>query len=284
MKREVLLVVDMSNQVYKSTAAHQGLTSGRTFTGGLYGFLVGLSKTIEDTGADRVIVGCDSRPYVRSLEYPDYKGNRKNKEKTEQDELMLMAFKQSMSLVGDLCRTLNIPMWSVPGYEYDDLVAYAALRYGHQFETVVAMSNDSDLFQLLWLENFYVHRGKIGTFRLREFLAEWGGIRPQDLPIALAMTGTHNALDGIYGIGPKTAIKTLQDAKRWEAVYGEHEGLIKRNLGLIVLPHETFPFDTPLPEKETLRDPARALTRFCVPYDIQVTRSMNQAFDQILKG
>lgn len=159
MSRPTLLVVDLSNQVYKAVASHQGLTSKRVFTGGLYGFLVSLCVAIKETHAHEVVIGGDSRPYIRSRDYPMYKKLRAK----DPDDPILKAFQQSMGLVKDLCVELGLPIWMVPGFEYDDLIAHCIMKYRHRYGKIVAMSNDSDLYQLLWAKNFSIYKGKKGA-------------------------------------------------------------------------------------------------------------------------
>jgi DNA polymerase I len=278
-----LLVVDLSNQVYKATASHQGLTSGTTFTGGLYGFLMAISSAVKETGADHILIGADARPYLRSKEYPQYKQLRK-KDKSEQDELVLKAFQQSMGLVEKMLGILGIPVWRVPGFEYDDLVAHVVMKYRHRFELIVAHTNDSDIQQLLWTPGFAIFKGKKGggIYRRKDFDVEWKGISPKDLPKALALTGTHNDIEGVHGLGPVTAIKAIKDPAKMREIRSKHGHIMDRNLPLITLPHPSFPFEAvpPLPARKGLNH--RHLYKFCATYDIEVTKFMTDALDKVL--
>jgi 5'-3' exonuclease len=149
-----LLLVDLSYQVYRAAAAHPMLTSRRTFTGGLYGFFTTVAKMIRDTKATEVVFCQDLKPYKRSETYPQYKQLRKK----DADEELLMMFTQSMSLVLDAIRATGLPIWGVRGFEFDDLVAHAAIRYRHRFDTIWGGTNDSDVYQLFWCHNFKVYR------------------------------------------------------------------------------------------------------------------------------
>lgn len=277
-------MVDLSNQVYKATAAYQGLTSGTTFTGGLYGFLLAISKGIDECGADRVLVGADSKPYVRKQQFPGYKSNRPSSATmSEEDKLVMMARNQSMTLVRGLLEAVGLPVWSVPGFEYDDLVAHVVRKYRCRFAAVVAHSSDSDLCQLFYARNFYMHRGKKGFYLRSHFQAEWDGLTPDEFVQALCLTGTHNAVPGIHGVGPKTAIKAVRDRSKWDALVAKNKGVVERNRPLIELPHAQFPYEEQLPTAARVRDPVRELYKYCGRYDIEVTRAMANAFEQVCK-
>lgn len=280
--RERLLLVDLSNQVYKATSSHQGLTSGDVFTGGLFGFIVGLASAIKELRITRVVVAMDAPPYRRSLAYPDYKKLRKKKEKTEQDELMLMAFQQSMKLVKEFCAVASIPTWRLDGFEFDDLCAHAVRKYGRRFDQIIGWTNDSDLFQLLDCRNFYIYKGKKqgGLYGRAEFDAEYPGVKPEQIPLLLAMTGTHNDIAGIDRVGPKSAIKALKEPGYMRTLREAHGGIIDRNLPLIKLPHPDFPFDEDLPPPGRGYR-SRELYKFCSRYDIDVTKFITDALEAV---
>ena len=277
-----LLVVDLSNQVYKATSVNKGLTSGDTFTGGLFGFLMSLCTTINDVKADRVVIGTDTRPYIRSRDYPQYKELRK---KTADPEVKAL-FEESMILVRHFCQELGLPVWSVPGFEYDDLIAHCVVKYRHRFDNIVAYSNDSDMYQFMWCPRFKVYKGKKqgGLYGLKEFQQEWPGIEPRDLPRILAMTGTHNDVEGIAGVGPATALKAIKDPFKYRELRakGNNASVIDRNLPLITLPHPDFPFDEEIPRHTKKFVSPRPLYRYCSAYDITVQKYMTDALERVL--
>lgn len=275
-----LLLVDLSNQVYKATSSHQGLTSGDVFTGGLFGFIVGLASAIKELRINHVVVAMDSPPYRRSIDYPDYKKLRKKKEKTEQDELMLMAFRQSMKLAQEFCGVANIPTWRLEGFEFDDLCAHAVRKYGRRYDRIIGWTNDSDLYQLFDCRNFFIYKGKKqgGLYGRKEFDQEFPGLLPQDIPLFLAMTGTHNDIAGIDRVGPKSAMRALKEPGYMRTLREAHGHIIDRNLPLIKLPHPGFPFDLDLPPPGRGYQP-RELYRFCSRYDIEVTKFIIDALE-----
>lgn len=272
----VLLCVDLSYQVYRASAAHPMLTSRRTFTGGLYGFLQTFAKTVRETKATHVAFCQDRKPYLRSLDYPDYKRLRK----ANADEELLKMYKQSMSLVIDILEGAGMVIWGEDGFESDDMTAHCVMKYRHRFDRIYAASNDSDLFQLLWADNFYIYTKSIHDVWTRAGVMKEHGLTPDQFMLVTAMTGTHNDIAGITGVGPKTAKKAIEDPALMRKWRDSHGAIIDRNLGLIKLPHPKFPGQLALPET-THRFSDRELYKSLGRYDIDVTSSMINAFEQI---
>jgi 5'-3' exonuclease len=273
----VLLCIDMSYQVYRAAAAHPNLESRGVFTGGLYGFLATFGKMVRETRATHVAFCQDVKPYRRSLEYPEYKQLRKK----AADNALLEMYKESMALVLDVLDVLGIELWGIPGFESDDLIAHCARKYRHRFDAIYAGSNDSDLFQWLWVPNFAIYSDSIKTVMTGERLLKEHGLTPDQYMLMTAITGTHNDIAGIYGIGPDKAKKAMADPVRMRALREKDNAaaIIDRNLGLIRLPHPEFPADAALPDNHARFNP-RTLYRALSMYDIDSMPGVEQAFEQ----
>lgn len=280
MTPRVLLCVDMSFQVYRAAASHPMLTSRRTFTGGLYGFLTTLAKMVRETQATHIAFCQDRKPYRRSLMYPEYKQLRRK----NADEELLKMYKQSMALVLDILAGAGLTVWGIDGFESDDLIGHCATKYRHRFTKIYAGSNDSDLYQLFAVApNFYVYRKSITD--LMETRALWSQHRltPAQFMMASALQGTHNDIEGIKGVGVKTAATIATTAVLLRSYRERYADIIDRNLALIKLPHPDFPRDTTIPIRQADFNP-RALYRALGRYDIDVTPSIERAFLQIQQG
>lgn len=276
MTKKILLAVDLSYQCYRASAAHPMLTCDDVFTGGLYGFLQSWAKTVRDTGATHVVFCQDRKPYLRSASYPEYKLLRK---KNADDELLKM-HKQSMRLILDLLDALEMPVWGIPGFESDDLIGFCALRYGSTYDFIYAASNDSDLYQLLHIENFRIYAKDMSTVMSGKRLWRERNLTAGDHMLLTALTGTHNDIAGIAGVGPVNAFKAIKDPAIMRAQREKHGALIDRNLELIRLPHDDFPHDVRMPSYRGGFD-ERLLYRLLGRYDIDCTASMLAAFEQI---
>lgn len=274
-----LLVVDASYQIYRACAAHPELrTVDGEHTGGVYGFLQTFCKAVRETGATHAVLGLDSKPYVRSRDYPMYKkigrgGNPELKEMFDLAEPQVHWF----------MRECGIPLWRAAGFEFDDLCAHVVRRHRSRYEHVYAMTNDSDAFQLLDHPQFAIYKDHIRNVVDREALRRSTGLTPEQYMLSTALMGTHNSVEGITGVGIKTSQKAVKDPallRKYRDAYGE---LIERNLGLIRLPHPEFPNRVPVPGR-TDGFNARTLYRACAKYEIECTLTMVNAFEQLARG
>lgn len=271
-----LLCVDLSNQAYKASAAHPTLSSDGVFTGGLYGFMIAIAKAVGDTGATSIVLCTDSKPYRRTRLYPEYKLLRAN----TKDPVLAENANTTIAQVRELVKVVGWPIWSVPSFESDDLVAHTVIHYRHRYHNIIAMSNDSDLYQLFQWKHFQLYKGKKGLYTRNDYDKEWG-LPANQLVLALAMCGTHNEVEGIKGIGPVTARKMLlNDPAKYRATRERHLAVIERNESLIKLPHPDFPTTAQLPPYTCEYD-ERALQRFCARYEIQLQRWQSENFEKL---
>jgi DNA polymerase-1 len=277
--KKVLLCVDLSYQSYRASAANAKLTSRRIFTGGLYGFFMSFAAAVRETRATHVAICEDSKPYVRSEEYPDYKIFRAR----TADPVLKENHKVSMEMILDTLYECGINTWSVKGFESDDLIAHAVDIYEHRFDAIYAQSNDSDLYQLFDKENFHLYNDGMMKLWNGKRLAKELGITPQQYMMATALTGTHNDIEGIQGVGIKTALKALADASLMRKYRDSHGHIIDRNLQLIKLPHASFPRGERLPQHDAQQFNSRRLVRSLARYDIDTTSAMVNAFEQLLQ-
>lgn len=271
-----LLLVDLSNQAYKAAASHPTLTSSNgEFTGGLYGFIAAMAKAIDTTGATHVCICEDRRPYRRSQLYPEYKQIRV----VNKDKELAVKVTTTVEQIRKLCAVTGWPIWAVDEFEADDLIAHATIQYRHRFKKIVAMSGDSDLYQLFNWKHFEMFKGKQGTYRHEDYLKEWRGLSPGKLVMALALTGTHNDVEGIDGVGPVTAIHAMNNPEHLDTLVKLHADMFARNMELILLPHKDFPREEQMPLKDVYDE--RELQRFCARYDIQLQMWQAEAFGNV---
>lgn len=275
----VLLAVDFSNQLYKAAAAHGDLSSGAVFTGGLYGFMVSLAAAIYHTGATDVVLCRDSKPYLRSLIYPSYKLLRKG----NQDPELRRLYEESQPLVLEFARVCGLPVWAVPGFEADDLAGFVVRRYGWRFRLVVSMSNDGDLLQLMDHPRFRIYKDSKRPLVDAKALPCISGKRlsTSQYVRALALSGTHNEVEGIEGIGAIKSAKAVLDPIQWRQLLAQHRELIERNIALITLPHADLR-STRLPLSTKGEFDLRALYRFADRFDIDITPRIAESLEQVL--
>jgi 5'-3' exonuclease len=176
---------------------------------------------------------------------------------------------------------LGWPVWEHAGFESDDLIGHSLTQHRGRYESIVAMSNDSDLFQLFKYRQFSVYKGSAGLYTREDFDEEFEMLDPDTVPTFLALTGTHNEIEGIAGVGPKRARKIVEDTRLLRTVRSEHGDLIDRNIELITLPHGKFDKSIGIPKLGVQSFQERNFIRFCAMYNISVVQSACDAFSSI---
>lgn len=116
----------------------------------------------------------------------------------------------------------DIPVYSKPGYEADDVIGTIATKAG---ENVVVVTGDRDQLQLVDdKKNIKLYMPVAGLANAKLFgeaeTVERMGVPPSQIDDYKALVGdpSDNYL-GVPGIGPKTAIKLLEKYKSVENIY-----------------------------------------------------------------
>ena len=177
---------------------------------------------------------------------PQYKANRPE---TPPD------LAAQVPLVEEACRCLGIATYRHGNYEADDVLASLALKAAQQGHQVVIVSNDKDLAQLCQHPQVQLLRikgqGKNAQLEYvdQEKVPQLFGVGPELIPSWLALNGDSvDNIPGIPGIGPKTAVKLLQqlgplpglierasEAGRFAEAISAHSEQLRRNLDLATL-------------------------------------------------
>jgi 5'-3' exonuclease len=179
--------------------------------------LTAARRLIESEKADHVAIACDFPPYKRKAILPAYKANR---------EAAPPLATEQLRKVEQRLRDDGLTVWSVPGYEADDIIATAAHIATVKGIHVVIASGDKDLLQCV--NESVVAVSPITSNRYdMTGVADRMGVPPPLVGDLLALTGDKSDnIPGITGCGPKTAAA-------WLASYGSLEGVIShaRELG-----------------------------------------------------
>ena len=184
----------------------------------LHGFAGFLGSLLEEVKPSHMAVVFDESltSSFRNTIYPDYKANRE----TPPDEL-----KQQFAWCRALVESLGIADFASDYYEADDLIGTIAARMREEGYSVVILSADKDLAQLvtegdvLW---DYSRRRK----HTYEKIPDWLGVRPEQVPDWLALTGDSvDNIPGIPGIGPKTAAALLHYFPTLDELFAEVESV-----------------------------------------------------------
>lgn len=226
-----VIAVDHNNLIFRSLHTRENLTCNGVFTGGIYGYLTSIASALNQTGARRIIVCKDHKPYIRNTLVEErgykgkasYKGNRK-----PLDQQILKKFKDSIKLTSRLLKILGVTVLDKKGFEADDMIANFVDQHWSKYEAIYMMSNDSDLYQLFRHDNFYLLTSK-GIYGYHEYRKHYA-VSPEKWHKITALTGGHNGVGGIVGVGPKTAVKLLVEGKSFDDIkeqYGDKAHHIK---------------------------------------------------------
>lgn len=202
------LVIDGNSLVHRAFWALPLLSNSEgMFTNAVFGFSNMLFKVIEDEKPDYLGVAFDlGRPKFRLEAFPEYKGHRK---KTP-DEL-----RPQFSIVKELLRTLEIPIFELEGYEADDLIGTLATRAEAEGIYTLVLTGDKDSLQLVSsaTEALIVRKGISDLERYTpKKLEELYGLSPQQIVDLKGLMGdSSDNIPGIPGVGEKTALKLLKD-------------------------------------------------------------------------
>lgn len=278
-----LLLLDFSNLFYRGLYVHANLSHKGKPTGGLFGFVMQLATLMTEFRPTRILLCGDCPPYLRTLEYPEYKARRKKK-----DPEAWAATQYNLKLCDTFFDLLGQPLQKIKGLEADDLIAMYAMEHERDFGKIIAVSSDTDLYQLMDQHNLYLYLGTAANRRMvdyKAFFEQYPFKRASTWVKVVSYTGGHNGLPGVHGVGEVTAIKLLTSKEtKWiekrREIKKKHEKQLKLTERLASLPfpginYEDFSID---PVQEYDR---REMNRFLHSLGIDFSASMESAFDYL---
>ncbi|MGM0454934.1 DNA polymerase I [Sodalinema sp.] len=226
-----VLLVDGHSLAFRAYYAFAKSREGglRTSTGlptsVCFGFLRSLLDSIATHRPSAVAIAFDtSTPTFRHDADANYKAQRAE---TPED------FIPDVEHLKQLLAALNLQIFIAPGYEADDILGTLAQQASRQQYKVQLLSGDQDLFQLICDDPPITVLHLAGGWgrknaRPQEFQAQQVqdklGIRPQQVVDYKALCGdSSDNLPGVKGIGPKTAVKLLEEYGSLDEIYNHLE-------------------------------------------------------------
>ena len=217
--KQHLYLVDGSSYIFRAYHRLPPLTDPEgTPVGAVYGYTTMLWKLAEDLndaeGPTHLAVILDkSGKSFRNEIYKDYKANR-----PPPPEDLVPQF----PLIRDATRAFSLACIEEEGLEADDLIASYARTAAEKGWDVTIVSSDKDLMQLVG-----PHGGgridMLDTMRNQRIdipeVEEKFGVPPEKVGDVLALMGDSvDNIPGVFGVGPKTATKLIQEHGDLEAV------------------------------------------------------------------
>ncbi|MCJ2179271.1 DNA polymerase I [Novosphingobium album (ex Hu et al. 2023)] len=212
--KQHLYLVDGSAYIFRAYHRLPPLTDPEgTPVGAVYGYTTMLWKLADDLhkadGPTHLAVILDaSGKSFRNEIYEDYKANRP----PPPEDL-----KPQFPLVRDATRAFSLPCIEEMGYEADDLIASYARAAALQGWNVTIVSSDKDLMQLVGTcEQGGGKIDMLDTMKNQRIdipeVVEKFGVPPEKVGDVLALMGDSvDNVPGVFGVGPKTATKLIQD-------------------------------------------------------------------------
>lgn len=259
------LLLDGYNLVFRAYYGMPELTRADGFpTQVVHGWLRTIWMLEDREAYDGLLAFFDlGAPTEREALLADYKANR---EETPED------LEKQVPWVKRLTAALGIPVVEKEGVEADDLIGAAAVILAERGDEAVIVSADKDLGQMVRPGITQLLPPPTANPRLgwrlldRAGVEKKFGIGPEKIPDYLALIGdSSDNIPGLAGVGPKTALKWLEE-------YGDLEGIIaqanylkpvrfqekvaaqaedlRRNLKMV-----TLDIGQPVPALETRHDP-----------------------------
>ena len=211
----LVMIIDGSNLLMRCIKAmeYSGLRSGESWhTGPLTAFIGALGRFTRVHAPASLVVCWDHGPSVyRSSLYPEYKSARRQDSPAEAERK-----ETAFGMTKHFLRLARVPQVAAPGYEADDVVAAYWAACPDRDKIIV--SGDKDFLQLVDERTRQLRPEGAGGYRLwgPEEVEDKYGCPPERLALLMALLGDpSDGVPGVHGLGPKKALKGLQEAS-WE--------------------------------------------------------------------
>ena len=196
------------------------VTASGQVTNAIYGFTTMLLTLMRDHKPDGVVVVFDRKePTFRHEAAPEYKAQRE----TQPDILY-----QQLDLIREMLKKMGIEAIDAAGFEGDDLIATIADRALKSGDDLIIVTGDRDNYQLVadpHIRVLYNKRG-VSDYALYDEagIFERTGVTPKQYAEYAALRGDpSDNLDGVPGVGEKTAAKLITKYRTIEAIFDNAE-------------------------------------------------------------
>jgi len=226
--KQRIIIIDSNNIAYRAFYALPDTitTSSGMMTNAVLGFTNMLLKLIEDLKPDIVICAFDSKgPTFRHEMFKEYKMHRKKMP----DELA-----HQLPLIKEVMEAFNIRCLEKEGMEADDIIASIARNTVSKYRETIIVTGDKDMLQMV-SESIKVLSSKksindtiiYNQARVKEKM----GVGPGRVRDLLALMGdSSDNIPGVPGIGPKTAIKLIEEFGSLDDIYNNIEKIKNEKL------------------------------------------------------
>lgn len=214
--KDTLVLIDGNAIIHRAYHALPSLTtrSGEPVNA-VYGFALMLLRILEELKPKCIAVSFDtSRSNFRHQEFVGYKANR-----AAMDEELV----SQLPKVHEMVKAFNIPIYTVEGYEADDVIGSVAKQAEKDLEVLI-VTGDKDFMQLVSDNGIKLYMPTRGLSEAQiigeKEVVEKIGLPPEKIVDYKALIGdASDNYPGVPGIGPKTAIDLLQRFHSLQEIY-----------------------------------------------------------------
>lgn len=228
--QQTLYLIDGHSYIYRAFYAIKGLrTSGGMPSNAIFGFTNMLLKLCKEKEPDFIAVAFDPPgPTERSKQFEDYKAKRPSMP----EELVVQ-----LPFIKKIVNGFNIEAFEIPGIEADDVIA-AVVKLAEQKDiSVVLVTADKDLNQLL-SDNVRAFDPMKNKITEADDIMTRYGLPPHRLKEIMALTGDKiDNIPGVPGIGEKTAVSLIKEFGSLDNLIKEHQKIKRTKLRKAVNEH-----------------------------------------------
>ncbi|HTM06103.1 MAG TPA: DNA polymerase I [Patescibacteria group bacterium] len=228
--QKTIFLIDGSSFLYR---AYYSLQPLHTSTGqpvqAVYGFIRMLKKLVDSFSMEYAVVAWDSKgPTIRHTLYSDYKATRQ----APPNDLFIQK-----DYIQEFIELIKLPSIAKEGVEADDLLYSLAISFKAEDHTVVLVTSDKDMYQLLD-DKVVMYDAMKNEFITKESFIAKKGYPVERVPLFYALMGdSSDNIPGVAGIGKVGATEIVQQFDSLDSLYGHLEQL-KPRLKRALLAHK----------------------------------------------
>ena len=208
--RKRMFLIDGYAMLYRAHFAmirNPLITSYGLPTSALFGFLNQLFRILKKENPDYVATIFDRKEKTfRHKKYPEYKATR---------DPMPEELQEQLPHLWKLIEAMQIPQLSKVGFEADDIIGTLAKHGLEQDLDVFIVSGDKDFMQLINANVFLFApgtRNKPDKIYDKKGVEDRWGVPPEKIVDLFGLMGdSSDNIPGVFGVGPKSAMKLIHD-------------------------------------------------------------------------
>ncbi|MDA9020961.1 DNA polymerase I [Gammaproteobacteria bacterium] len=222
-----IFLIDGSSYLYRAFHAMPPLTTSTGLPTGAVKGVTNMLRNLRNENPNShylAIFDAKGKNFRHSI-YKDYKANRPP---------MPPELREQLAPLKSICNAMGMPVVEIPDVEADDVIATLAVMGAQRGIPMIISSLDKDLMQLV--EDPLVKM--VNTMNNKVYdvagVQEKFGVHPDQIIDYLALVGdTSDNIPGVPKVGPKTAVKWLNEFKDLEGITqnaANFPGVVGQNL------------------------------------------------------